>query len=90
MNNIEIYTSNTCPYCIKAKKLLQMLNLDYTEHNVDNDFDKMCEELSARYGQNVQTVPQIIINGHYIGGYTDLEAMHKSGKLKEILNQKIL
>ena len=80
MNNIEIYTSNTCPYCIKAKKLLQMLNLDYTEHNVDNDFDKMCEELSARYGQNVQTVPQIIINGHYIGGYTDLEAMHKSGK----------
>ncbi len=86
MNNIEIYTSNTCPYCIKAKKLLQMLNLDYTEHNVDNDFDKMCEELSARYGQNVQTVPQIIINGHYIGGYTDLEAMHKSGKLKEILN----
>lgn len=86
MNNIEIYTSNTCPYCIKAKKLLQMLNLDYTEHNVDNDFDKMCEELSARYGQNVQTVPQIVINGHYIGGYTDLEAMHKSGKLKEILN----
>ncbi len=86
MNNIEIYTSNTCPYCIKAKKLLQMLNLDYTEHNVDNDFDRMCEELSARYGQNVQTVPQIIINGHYIGGYTDLEAMHKSGKLKEILN----
>ncbi len=85
MNNIDIYTSNTCPYCIKAKKLLQMLKLDYTEHNVDNDFDKMCEDLSAKYNQKVQTVPQIIINGHYVGGYSDLEALHKSGKLKEIL-----
>ena len=85
MNNIDIYTSNTCPYCIKAKKLLQMLKLDYTEHNVDNDFDKMCEELSSKYDKKIQTVPQIIINGHYVGGYTDLEALHKSGKLNEIL-----
>ncbi len=85
MNNIDIYTSNTCPYCIKAKKLLQMLKLDYTEHNVDNDFDPMCEELSSKYDKKIQTVPQIIINGHYVGGYTDLEALHKSGKLNEIL-----
>ncbi len=85
MNNIDIYTSNTCPYCIKAKKLLQMLKLDYTEHNVDNDFDQMCEELSSKYDKKIQTVPQIIINGHYVGGYTDLEALHKSGKLNEIL-----
>lgn len=86
MNNIEIYTSSSCPYCVKAKKLLQTLKLEYNEHNVDDDFDKMCEELSLKYNKTVQTVPQIIINGNYIGGYTDLEALYKSGKLKEILN----
>ena len=85
MNKIEVFTSSTCPYCTKAKKLLQMLNLDYTEHNVDDDFDGMCEELSTTYGKQIQTVPQIIINGHYVGGYTDLEAIHKNGKLKEVL-----
>ncbi len=86
MNNIEIYTSSLCPYCVKAKKLLQTLKLEYNEHNVDDDFDKMCEELSSKYNKTVQTVPQIIINGNYVGGYTDLEALYKSGKLKEILN----
>ncbi len=86
MNNIEIYTSSLCPYCVKAKKLLQTLKLEYNEHNVDDDFDKMCEELSSKYNKTVQTVPQIIIDGNYIGGYTDLEALYKSGKLKEILN----
>lgn len=86
MNKIDIYTSSTCPYCVKAKKLFQMLKLDYTEHNVDDGFEKMCGELSEKYNKTVQTVPQIIINGHYVGGYTDLEAIHKSGKLKEILN----
>lgn len=86
MNNIDIYTSSTCPYCVKAKRLLQMLKLGYTEHNIDDDFDKMCEELSKKFNKQVQTVPQIIINGHYVGGYTDLEALYKGGKLDEILN----
>ena len=86
MNNIEIYTSTSCPFCIKAKKLLQTLKLEYLEHNVDKKKKKMCEELSSKYNKTVQTVPQIIINGNYVGGYTDLEALYKSGKLKEILN----
>lgn len=86
MNNIDIYTSTTCPYCVKAKKLLQMLKLDYTEHNVDSNFDGMCEELSAKYNQTIQTVPQIIVNGHYVGGYTDLEILYKSNELQKILN----
>lgn len=85
MNKIEVFTTSTCPYCVKAKKLLQMLNLEYTEHEVDDDFDGMCEELSTTFGKQVQTVPQIIINGHYVGGYSDLEALHKSGKLSSLL-----
>lgn len=85
MNKIEVFTTSACPYCVKAKKLLQTLNLEYTEHEVDDDFDGMCEELSTTFGKQVQTVPQIIINGHYVGGYSDLEALHKSGKLSSLL-----
>lgn len=87
MNKIDVYTSSSCPYCTKAKKLLQMLDLEYSEHNVDEDFDDMCEDLALQFGKPIQTVPQIIVNGRYVGGYTDLEAMQKSGKLKELLNR---
>lgn len=87
MNNIEIYTSSTCPYCIKAKKLLTMLKLEYTEHNVDNSFDEMCKELSEKYNKpGIATVPQIVINNNLIGGYDDLESLYKTGKLNTFLN----
>lgn len=85
MNMIEIYTTETCPFCMKAKRLLKMLDLNYTEHNVDNSFNEMTKKLSEKYGKSISTVPQIIINGNYVGGYTDLEALHKSGKLDEYL-----
>lgn len=85
MNKIEIYTSATCPYCIKAKKLLQMLKLKFTEHNIDDNFDAICSELSNKFNKQIQTVPQIIINDNLIGGYTDLEALHKSGELNKLL-----
>ncbi len=85
MNKIDIYTTTTCPYCVKAKKLLSTLGLTYTEHNVDESFDEMTKELSEKFNKTVMTVPQIIINENYVGGYDDLEKMHKSGKLKEIL-----
>lgn len=87
MNKIDIYTSATCPYCIKAKKLLQMLKLEFVEHNVDDNFETMCNELSSKYNKQIQTVPQIIINNHYIGGYTDLEAIYKSGELQKYLEK---
>lgn len=85
MNKIEIYTTETCPFCMKAKRLLKTLDLNYTEHNVDNSFNEMTQELSQKYNKTIQTVPQIIINDTYVGGYTDLEALYKSGKLNEIL-----
>ena len=87
MNDIEIYTLPVCPYCNKAKKLLQSLKLEYNEHDISGDEEKMRSELQKRFNlPQPATVPQIIINGTYIGGYTDLENMYKSGKLNEILN----
>lgn len=85
MNKIEVYTSQMCPYCVKAKKLLKMLKLDFTEHNVDESFEEMCKTLSEKFGKSVSTVPQIIINDNYVGGYDDLESLYKSGELNNIL-----
>lgn len=87
MNDIEIYTLPVCPYCNKAKKLLQSLNLEYKEHDISDDPETMREELKNKFNLPQRaTVPQITVNGHYVGGYTDLESMYKSGKLDEILN----
>lgn len=86
MFGIDIYTSSSCSYCTKAKVLFKSLNLEYREHNIDFDFDGMCEELSLMFGKQLQTVPQIIVNGRHIGGYSDLEILYKNGKLNEILN----
>ena len=87
MNKIEIYTTKLCPFCIKAKKLLQTLNLDYTEHNVEDSFEEMCLKLGEQFGKVISTVPQIIINEKYVGGYSDLEALYKSGELKKYFNK---
>ncbi len=71
MKNILIYTTAVCPYCVRAKQLLQTKGLAYTEIRVDLDEherEKMIE-LSGR-----RTVPQIFIDGQHIGGSDDLYA----------------
>jgi glutaredoxin len=64
-----IYTKDSCSFCEKAKSLLTDLNLEYEERNIANPEIK--RELLLRV-PNARTVPQIFINGVYIGGYTDL------------------
>ena len=86
MNNIDIYTSQTCPYCIKAKKLLKTLGLEYKETDVTESFDEMAANFEARFNKKVMTIPQIVINDKYVGGFDDLNALYKSGKLDEYLN----
>lgn len=87
MNKIEIYTSQTCPYCVKAKKLLQTLGLEYEEHDVSDTFDKMCEALEKRFNKKIMTIPQIIINDKYVGGFDDLNALYRAGELNSYLNE---
>lgn len=75
MKNILIYTTNTCPYCSLAKKLLQDKKLSYTEVRVDlNDEER--EKMITLSGR--QTVPQIFIGDAHIGGYDDLYTYFKS------------
>ena len=75
---ISIYTKEHCPYCIRAKALLDELNAEYTETIIDKASPEFTE-LSAKTGMS--TVPQIFIDDECIGGCDDLFAMHKAGEL---------
>ncbi len=85
MNKIEIYTSQTCPYCIKAKKLLKTLGLEYQETDVTDNFDEMAQDIEKRFNKKIMTIPQIVINDKYVGGFDDLNELYKSNKLNEYL-----
>ncbi len=78
MNEIEIYTKPHCPYCHRAKALLNAKGLDYQEYDVSNDGQKYAEmkERSQR-----TTVPQVFVNNLHIGGSDDLVAADRSGQL---------
>jgi glutaredoxin 3 len=82
MTKIVIYTKDTCPYCVFAKQLLDSKKATYEEIRIDLLPEKRqeMEQLSGR-----RTVPQIVINGQAVGGYTDLAELAKTGKLDELL-----
>jgi glutaredoxin 3 len=79
---VENYTKSFCPYCWRAKHLLDSKGVDYTEIRVDFggvDRSKMIQRANGR-----TTVPQIFIDGRHIGGCDDLLLLDRQGKLDEI------
>jgi glutaredoxin 3 len=84
--NVEIYTWQTCPYCIRAKMLLRWKGVNFTEYKIDGDGAarvKMAERANGR-----RSVPQIFINNQHIGGCDDLYALDRAGKLDSMLSQE--
>ena len=80
---VEIYTWQTCPYCIRAKLLLWWKGVNYTEYKIDGDGAarvKMAERANGR-----RSVPQIFINDEHIGGCDDIYALDAKGKLEPLL-----
>lgn len=68
-----IYTKTTCPWCVKAKDLLKLKNVEIEEHVLgENNVTKDTIQNKVPAGYKVSTVPQIFLNGKHIGGYTDL------------------
>jgi glutaredoxin 3 len=80
---VEIYTKFGCPYCVRAKHLLDSKGLSYTEYDVTMGGAKR-EEMVAR-APGARTVPQIFINDVAIGGSDDLRALDSQGKLDTLL-----
>lgn len=83
--HVEIYTWQTCPYCIRAKMLLKWKGVKFVEYKIDGDGAarvKMAERANGR-----RTVPQIFINDQHVGGCDDLYALDRQGQLDPLLMQ---
>ena len=84
MAKIEMYTTPFCGYCARAKSLLEKKGAAYEEVDVMMDEKKRTE---MRERAKRSTVPQIFINGQYVGGSDELAALERAGKLDAMLSQ---
>jgi glutaredoxin 3 len=82
MSDITVYTTDPCAYCRQAKALLAKRGLDYHEINLARDAAGRAE-LASRTG--MMTFPQVLIDGELVGGFTELYAADRSGRLDELL-----
>ncbi len=82
MKTVEIYTTQTCPYCIAAKGLLKKKGVAYKEIDVGAD-PALRQAMTERAGR--RSVPQIFIGGIHVGGCDDLHALDQAGKLDPML-----
>lgn len=86
MARVVVYSGPYCPYCTKAKALLDKKNVAYVEFNVKEDDAKLSEMLELSGGR--KTIPQIFIDDKHIGGCDDLYALNDAGKLDDLLGAK--
>ena len=82
MKKIVIYTTSICPYCVRAKALLDRKGFTYEEINAEDE--KIRDEMIEKSG-GMRTVPQIFIGDTHVGGSDDLYALDKEGKLEEMV-----
>lgn len=82
MAEVKIYTTRYCPYCHAATALLTEKNVAFEEIDVTGDTAARAD-LATRTGRS--TVPQVFIDGDSIGGYDELSALDRSGRLDELL-----
>ncbi len=81
---VRMYCTAVCPYCVRAAALLGQRGVESIEKlRVDLD-PQLRDEMIARTGR--RTVPQIFIGEHHVGGYDDLAALDRAGKLMPLLN----
>lgn len=79
---VTLYTTRFCPYCIQARNLLDAKSVTYTDISVDNT-PSLRAEMMQRSGR--RTVPQIWIGEQHVGGFDDMWALERQGRLDELL-----
>ena len=80
---VTIYRTRICPYCVMAARLFDRLKVAYTEVYLDDKPEER-EALSQRY--NWQTVPMIVVGTTFVGGYSDVAELQRSGELDRLLD----
>jgi glutaredoxin 3 len=83
--NVEIYTWQTCPYCIRAKTLLWWKGVNFTEYKIDGD--EAARNAMAQRANGRRSVPQIFINDRHVGGCDDIHKLDGDGELDSLLAQ---
>ncbi|MBF0613535.1 MAG: glutaredoxin 3 [Magnetococcales bacterium] len=83
MAEIVMYSTTVCPFCVRAKQLLNKKKVSFEEINLDKTPERRDEMVKLAGGR--RTVPQIFINGQHIGGCDDLHALDQAGKLDPLL-----
>lgn len=84
MPKVVMYTTVICPYCSRAKHLLQRKSVEFEEIHIDGDFEQM-QIMMARSRRH--TVPQIFIDDYHVGGFDDLAALEARGELDPLLGK---
>lgn len=82
---IEIYTKAFCPYCWRAKALLEAKGIAYNEIPVD--YGGELREQMIQRAKGKTTVPQIFIREHHVGGCDDLHELERSGRLDDLISR---
>jgi glutaredoxin 3 len=80
--DIVMYSTGWCPYCVRARALLERKGLPFREIKIDEDPAER-DAMLARSGGR-RTVPQIFVGDHHVGGFDELYALDKAGKLDEL------
>lgn len=83
---VEIYTWSSCPFCIRAKALLNKKGVQFTEYCIDGN--NAAREKMAKRANGRRSLPQIFINDQHIGGCDDIHALESRGKLDPFLGMK--
>lgn len=83
VSGIEVYSSLWCPFCARAKALLNRKGVEYREIDVDRD-PNLRQQMMRRAGGR-RTVPQIFVDGRHVGGSDDLAALERAGELDALL-----
>ena len=83
MKKIEIYTTNYCPFCVKAKLLLKKKNIKFSEINVSND--EALREKMTKMANGARSVPQLFADNVYIGDCDKIYKLDQEKKLDKLL-----
>jgi glutaredoxin 3 len=81
--SVTIYTTRFCPFCVRAKQLLNYKNVAFDEIAVDGQ-PQLRQEMARKAGRT--SVPQIWIGSTHVGGCDELYALERAGKLDSLLN----
>ncbi len=86
MARVTIYSTGTCPICEQTKKLLDKWTIPYDEIRLDQKPDEL--RRFSEVTQGARMVPQVLIDGQWIGGFTELTEMHMEDQLDELMESR--